>query len=179
MLEIIDAFLLRQAQRFTDWFQDWTGLTKFWLQKAAHISWALSLTAAWVANDDRSPVEALLVCVILSVTALATFVISWDESNFLRNGSLRCSTMLDSRSRVLYLLIFTTFAIGDFLQALHQQETLRNALNGMAWVSYVLMIYFAACTPKPPGKSRLRQLREKLQERLKSITSPVPEPTPA
>jgi hypothetical protein len=177
MIEHIDAFLLRQAQRFTDWFQDWTGLNKFWLEKVTYISWIMFVAASWAATKERTLASALIILLMLASTGFGTARISREDSDFMSTGHLRHDMTKEPYFRVMMLCFFSTLAVGDFTSALHT-ETFRHALRFTSHVSFILMIYIAGCAPKPPGRSRLGQLREMSQERLKTVSSPASEPTP-
>lgn len=39
-------------------------------------------------------------------------------------------------------------------------------------------MYFLACDPRPPAKSKVRQLAEKLAESVKKLLAPIPKPVP-
>lgn len=88
MLKRIDAHLLAQTQKFTDWTQTWFGLTKFRLEKWALILCWMILTIGAIAH--RFWFSATLAIVVFgTITVYVAWCIEKEEGAFLSRGELK------------------------------------------------------------------------------------------
>ena len=178
MLENIDTFLLDRAQRFTEWFQQWTGLSKFWLEKATTILWALLLCVHTGTVIDSDPIVAAPALLTVVFAWLGVLSVEREESNFLCDGRLRMSPFNTWYFWLLVLATCMEVGILDLIDVLQHDSSVSLSLDASA-ASCALMVYIATCTPKPPGRSRFLQIRERLRSRLSSALSLDQKPSPA
>lgn len=168
MLKRLDGFLLGVAQRFCDKFQRFTGLTKFKLQKWAVIS---SVISGWGATAFLG-FPSISVLSGLMNTAAWSFNIWIDEkteAEFLANGNL-VSSLMDSISvRLAFVCILGGLGIFSIL--------VDAGIGGMLFCQAMFLIayvYFSACIPRPPSKSKMQEWYEKVLTALNESLKPEP-----
>ena len=168
----LDRVLLDAAQKFCDKFQRLTGLTKFTFQK-----WAVILSMLFFAVVAVYDFDLVLVAMAIINTTYAVFIvykIEEEESKFLENRNLTISPFHDSSERIITLFFAT-----PFLFVFSIIGSPRSYLCMCSVVCIVAWVYFSACIPRPPGKSKAREWSEKammwLNDKLKP--APVPEGT--
>jgi hypothetical protein len=169
MLSHIDSFLQGKAQKFCDKLQRITGLTKFWPQKWAAIFSAVCLSVQAFADSD---VILILLALLdsLSIVALV-FIYESEEAQFLKNGEISYSQWQESSRRRIAVFFQGGFAI------MFSLESLWPLVFSVACV--IAWIYFCACIPRPPSKSKMREWVEKALAKLNGILpDPAPEPVP-
>ncbi len=173
MLSYIDTFLLNKAQKFTDRFQWLTGLTKFWVQKWLIIfemilSWLLVVVGG-------EPVAYFVVALYMTfVSTLVVFQLEKREEQFLKGSSaLEPEKLLDPEKRkgpvLINMSIFFIFLVLG-----------SEGLDGSFCISaqgaiMILYIYVAACIPRPPDKSKMRQWYERALWWLNDALKPAGE----
>jgi len=172
MLTRIDSFLLDKAQKFCDKFQRLTGRTKFLLEK-----WSLVVVAVsyWMFVIEAVSLPLVLMAGLHSSHCFfMARMTEYEEKTFLAHGELKYNANYDSSTRIGALLFFGTllsFSLWLFL-VLPAPE--------FSWfcvwiISLLVRMYFSACVPRPPSKSKMR---EWLENGLKRINSFLPEPSP-
>ena len=170
MFKLLDGMLLGPAQWLCDRIQRLTGLTKFVPQK-----WMIIMTTIffWGCAVFLELVSSTLVWMLL-FTAGAAFLVHWaekEEAEFLINGNLRFSP-----ANILFVRLVITFTYGFlgginlFFQNLGGQLFFYGSMCFIAWV------YFSACIPRPPGKSKIREWYEKGLWWLNDKLEPAPVP---
>lgn len=174
LLEWFDALLLATAQKFCDKFQQFTGLTKFRLEKWSLI---LSLASIWwaVLTIDVSIVFLFLVIPISLICTMSVLrlirAVELEEVEFLKNGHLIAFPSRFLPFRLLTVCVFGGMGIYNLLffgrtgQALFFQQ-----------LSIVASVYFSACVPRPPGRSKAREWYEKALTWLDGKLAMPPEP---
>ena len=170
-----DGVLKAAAQKFCDKFQQFTGLTKFRLEKWA---WILSLASTWWAV--LTVVDTPLVIILLAILSAlfcttmglhAVRSIEQAEIEFLENGRLVAFLSSSPPMRLVgvYVLgvmgIFNLLFFGRTGQAVFCQQ-----------LFIVVAIYLSVCIPRPPGKSRAREWYEGALTWLDDRLGKSPEP---
>lgn len=164
---IVDRILLSLCQRFSDWLQDWTSWTAF------SCAWAcLYLLVILQVSNAVFAVSAYRYLNILA--AAYTFVVF---SPIIRNlerlsgKSGVINPISDHWAGAALRLFFVAILIISILGLVFDP-----CWSNIRWLAdrvlNALWIYFVSCNKKPPGKSRLKKLVEKLDEML----SPCPLP---
>lgn len=146
-----DNILLSVAQQFCDSTQRLTGLTKFWFEKWTLITSVASFSLFAVENMF---IDLILVSALLAFAAIyAVRETEKAEIEFLAKGRLRrhVSHFLEAR-----LSLFVVCAFDIFTGLMHFGWTFPCfGMSAIAW------IYFSACIPRPPSKSKMREWAEK------------------
>lgn len=175
MLARIDGFLLDKTQKFCDKFQYLTGLTKFRLEKWAIIIGIVSywMFAIWI-------VFLLVMIAALLLMVAGIFMVckvESDERIFLARGELRYDVENVPELRIMNLATYGILLLFSFLLALISSAP---ELLWLCWwiVSVLARIYFSACVPRPPGKSKVREWSEKSVMWLRDQLPPAPVPVP-
>ena len=158
MFRKLDEALLSRAQKFSDSFQSITGKTKFFLAR-----WSLILHMLFICGAILSIFgEGLLKrppLLFLASFLCAQNILIWgstihkirkEEIMFLESGSLEYSKLHDFSGR-FPLIGFTLFVFS--LQILLSWPL----LCFIPWFFSVGWIYFSACIPRPPRKSKIRE----------------------
>lgn len=173
MIARIDRILFVAAQWFTDRFQRLTGLTKFWLEK-----WSFILgTLSYCFGVDSASVAIWAVFLIFYTVKIVRGT-EKHEAIFLRSGVLLLGAFNHSllrRSAAFVLFLVDVVAVIFYLGV-------SSALTAFPPVflcaTFVLAyVYFSACIPRPPGKSKLQEWSEKLKAWARGISDPAPAPT--
>lgn len=179
MLKRLDSLLLRRAQWSCDKFSIITGFTKFRLQKWALMMgvvfcWGIIALSTLVFSVSIS--DAIWFCSAgLLYTVSAAFIIRRDEkeeTEFLTNGKLRFSPW-----HIVFVRLYAAgFALGCAGFVLMMVPTVIGLLEACLQICFVAWVYFSACIPRPPGKSKAREWYEKLLHRLRDKFQPIPVP---
>lgn len=165
MFRKIDDFFLQEAQKFSDSFQRITGKTKFFLEKWSLILFLVILcvqTLLLYAELDSSLIVIGFLPCLLNILMWVPVIrrIETDEAAFLEHGTLNFSELHDFYRRSFLVLLALS------LELLH--VFIWHSLPHL-WIFFCGWIYFAACIPRPPSKSKLRQWLDDL----------APDPVPA
>ena len=169
MLTRIDAFLLDKMQKFCDKLQEFTGLTKFCVMK-----WTLILYVAlvWMHTifDDFESIDIICAPIITVGVFVGVRVIGKQEKEFLNNKLPVYSPFHWASVRIL---AFWAFAIPALIYLCsNRPELITNGLSGLC---VIVFIYAWACIPRPPSKSKTRQMYEKVLMWLNGLlVPPVP-----
>jgi len=169
MLTRLDATLLGLAQKFCDRMQQITGLTKFRFEK-----WSLIVAMMFMWHYSLlnliEPVHLFALCLTTLLLFRIIRTVEVCEARFLRDGELFLFGFARRESRIVILLLYTLF---ELLFALYGAWDLV-----CEFVCLVLWVYFAACIPRPPSKSKIREYYEKGLEWLRGAVGPIPTPIP-
>lgn len=167
-----DGKLLDAVQKFCDKVQRLTGLTKFRLEKWAILLSTIFFWGCIIYIPD--PLNVLLGLWNSVSTLPIVRQIERGEAEFLKNGRLELSLTHLASMRLLVVICFgPPIIISPFLlpDGLYQ-------LMICTLVGFIAHVYFSACTPRPPSKSKAREWYEKaltwLNDRLKPAPIPVP-----
>jgi hypothetical protein len=171
MFKLLDGMLLGPAQWLCDRIQRLTGLTKFVPQKWMMILMPIFFWGGFIFLE----LDSLIVGYMLLFTVSAAFFVRQaerEEAEFLANGNLRSSPANILFVRLFMALIFGFFGgTSLFLQNVGGQLFFYGSTCSIAWV------YFSACIPRPPGKSKIREWYEKGLQWLNDKLEPTPVPT--
>jgi len=158
----LDEALLSRAQKFSDLFQRITGKTKFFLARWSLILHLLFICGAILSifGEDLLKRPPLL---FLASFLCAKSILIWgstihkirkEEIVFLENGTLEFSELHDFSLR-FPLAVFPLLTF--FLPPM-------PLLCYLPWFFFIAWIYFSACIPRPPGKSKLREWLESFSQ---------------
>ena len=177
----LDGILLGATQWFCDRTQRLTGLTKFSLEKWTYIMSAIFFCAGFVFKGD--PIMALMILVYAVIMAGGVCVTERREKEFLNNGNILLSDWNNAHMRILAIFFCGFMAFVFTLPSAGKDEFLRSMFQ-FRWgvpICIILNVYFSACIPRPPAKSRVRQWCEKglrwLRDKLQPTSIPVPIPS--
>jgi len=169
MLNRLDAFLLKKAQKFCDTFQRLTGFTKFRIQKWVAIAAPVFYLGSAILRCD--PFSGLIAVPFIFSTIITVLEIEDDEDDFFAERNPRLSVTHNPSLRIVTVLVWAVFSF--FLPLF--------IIDGVGWPLFVggtcftAWVYVTACVPRPPGKSKVREWLEKGLQKLNSF---LPEPAP-
>jgi len=167
MLERLDNFLRSNAQKFCDNAQKYTGLTKF-----VFLKWNMVLSSLFIMASAICDRSMFLVSVaLLNSVAVIRCVhdLEQEESEFLANGKIKLSFLHSVYFRTRFILIVGVITILLLIIA-----DPPSYLLVCANVCMIAWVYLAVCTPRPPGKSKMREWCEKGLWRLNDWLKPEP-----
>lgn len=160
----LDDKLLGTTQKFCDKFQRVTGLTKFALQK-----WSLIFGTSLLTWLTLSRMEGFVsTSFLIVVTVINTRIDEESERRFLKKGKIRYESLYERRVRIP-TVILSTFA--SLLIYIGAENTL---LSVCSCISFISWIYFVACIPRPPSKSKAREWCDKMLTVLNDSLKPAP-----
>lgn len=167
MFRRLDSILLRQAQSFCDKVKQVTGITKFRLEK-----WALVMATTFIWGIIAYKPISFGVVMGLIHTAGAAFVIRETEKRekeFLANEMLRLSAF----HIVSVRLILSGSIFAGSVYTLILMPNVVGALVTSSEMCIIAWVYFSACVPRPPSKSRVREWYEKMLSRFQGELQPM------
>lgn len=177
MFLVIDRYLLSLVQKICDKVQEMTGVTKFGV---SNLLLATFTICVWIkAAPVLTGVDWITVGMITGYIAMLVRENIQHEKIFLENGSLIAPHYTKFCLQPMWRGIFTVSilltTLGDiFVWGKREEESL--FLVGSA--AFLLSIFTMACLPRPPSKSKMRELYEKalgkLSEKLGPQTAPKP-----
>jgi len=172
MLTRVDSFLLEKAQKFCDTFQRLTGFTKFRIEKWLIVA---AFATYWMFAIETSIPAVVLAALMISFSHIFTIrEIESEERAFLTRQELRHNINRSSTVRITFLVFSGSFLGFDIY--LMEVDSTHGQIWFYAWIISVLArVYFSACVPRPPGKSKVR---EWLERELQKLNSLLPEPAP-
>jgi len=163
-LGIDDILLDKIFQRISNFFQRTTGLTCFFLAKIAIVaSWSAMVIWIFTLPDLHYLLRILLaICSLIYLLIVWVHLNAYDEKEDAlssRVNVMNSSVITDFPIRMLawFFLITTSISSEGRQPYLISSRYLRICL-----VFVVVYLYFASCTPLPPGKSRIRKWLESL-----------------
>ena len=165
----LDGILLSVAQKFCDKVQRLTGLTKFRLEKWALVVVAICYLTVYVFGEHTAALTVLSVALIFSI-AIGIRALEIMEADFLENGNLN-EPCFSVRGRIAWVVVYALLTGPEFVSADFADKVF---VCGNA--SYILFVYFNACIPRPPSKSKMRELYEKGLTWLNDQLKPAPVP---
>jgi hypothetical protein len=185
IMEQVDYFLVENFQQFAHYFQRLTGRTNFWLAALAYKIHLLNLVifiAVSVIKSVRNNkiAEELVFLILLFLIALGIGKITMlsvkrcekkDRDFFMDNqGLMNLNLIILSAHRIMVLLMTSVnlFGLGLVAFVLGMPEYMFILLFG---IFYVIAIYFEACTPLPPGKSKVKEWLEAWKAKRKLVTA--------
>ncbi len=177
MFIAIDSFLLGKAQKFCDKVQWLTGLTKFSMEKWTVVISNLSLWGGTLFIGV--PHLAILVALQSIISFSYVKKIEHEEADFLKNGRLVAGPFHIALIRIIFALIMVSLFLSLVRIYSHTPADDLFATFTMSLVaSSFAGIYFSACTPRPPSKSKIWELYEKGLRWLNDQFLPSPEAIP-
>ena len=179
MLARIDDFLMVRAQKFCDTTYATVGITKYRISKWALILYnvytiMLGIMSGFVQALWTTPSpQHLLLLLPLALWLYVVYVIDRDEVHFLKHGTMRGKSerFCNYDLRLVSCRFFGSFTVLELVIG-HLDGIIQNML-------FLLFVYTGACVPRPPSKSKGRELYEKslMWLRGKLTKQPVPQPS--
>ncbi len=180
-----DFGILRMFQIFSDKVQDVCGVNNFWLAKlCAKITFSIAvIDYLHYFFINVTVLKIILGSVIFLCVHLALFVAFCKEAERLdaqyRNGQFYLNSLAVMMIPVRALGVFTFFFTLSYCGTLSHSERLLIYTFMLVEIGGVLCtLYFLSCTPKPPAKSKVRALMEKIAAKTRAIFAPQPTPEP-
>ncbi len=163
-IKILDDFLLNLFQRFSDWSYEYFGVSNFcW----ARITSCTAMFIIPVMGIGQVSWFMSVFLPLLMLFARLEFIKRVEEETLHNSEEKGCVNNEAMHWNIRLWQVFSLFwAIPLFP---------RFPLLVIFLLFIILSLYFIACTPKPPTKSKLR----KLLETLRKTWLIAPEPTPA
>ena len=162
-IKILDDFLLNLFQRFSDWSYECFGVSNFWWARTT--SCVAMLIISLISILGHLPFFIVLVPMFGIYMSLQSInrVEEKTRSNLEKKGCANAEAQYwGNRLRLIFLLFWVIPLFPRF------------PLFVTSVFFIVLSAYFAACTPKPTKKSKLRKLLETLRETWLITPSPTP-----
>ena len=165
----LDRWIIEKHERVANGVQRYTGINCFGM---AHISLvcATFLAIIWFTLEERN-IVAVSLCslVILFMGSLWWKII---ESTETLTGNMQFINPIRFLWEIRSLILLVS--IISFLIMISGHLLIRGGFT----FCYVSMMYFMACTPLPPGTSKIPKLLTSLREKAEIIFLPPPEPIP-
>lgn len=162
--EKLDTYLLGKMQKATDFIYDTFGITKFRIEKWAIILSGLSYAMFAVMAQILILVGIAALLNIFSI--LNVYLCEKEERSFFADGKISLPRT-DASFRMLFLLLWivmTPLLLIDFV----------GLMLFVYAVASLTRYYANACIPRPPRKSKIRQLLEKAREYFREVAMPAP-----
>ncbi len=161
----IDSFLMKKFQSVSDWTQDLAGITNFFIVKYI-ISSLLVANEVWYVTYKTLQGNSVFIyfgsIIVMYLTTKLPSLVEKMENMVSSNPTFKNPmeiAMAEFRySRVLPIFTFMTIFNTTFWISF--EFFLNNIIFNVCLMS---AIYFLCCTPKPPSKSKLKKLKEKIQ----------------
>lgn len=185
MLQKIDWFVLGKFEKLAYWWQKLTGKDCFWLAKLCLVILLTGFAAdylvkIWLLNTGAPRIGSLAVYVFIAIFWYH-HINSSQVDTYQKIG-------FGNENKLKFKAIRVFIAIGDFLSMISTVFELIKSVDVMHFflhliyaiiaIALVSMVYFAACDPLPPAKSKVRQWLEKIVSAAKDAFSPAPQPQP-
>lgn len=186
LFDFIDKTLLDLFERFSHRFQDWFGKDNFWLARVTLLLFLLCCFFQWIFTLSGFPVVPIIDGVLLAVMYIkirdGEMFVGFSGRSAIRNSFAICPCCRGQRFIFLFIwLIVTGLSFRLVLKfGIEWVSILLFVSHSLKWFCVVAVFYLAACTPKPPGKSKVRKFVEVIGKKLRDmIPSPEPAPAPA
>jgi hypothetical protein len=165
-------------ERFSHWTERWFGLNCFfWAYICNFIVTCRLIFDIYIAWNERKWGEtAIQIISSILVFAFNLITIKRAKKSVSQTNTIVFKNpylLLASSSRVIFLMFILLTSINAYIKHVYPWTAFFFSCVYMLWA-------FAACTPLPPRKSKLRKIIESLGESAKSMLSPGgAEPQPA
>ena len=165
----LDGILLATTQKFCDKAQRLFGITKFTFEK-----WVLITGNAFFwAAIACTPKPLFVFLGVWQTIGTISYVhkIEDGEARFLKDGELEFEWSHDVFMRLLSTILLGFFGVIVLLSPDTDGGNLGYFYLILCLIAYP---YFSACVPRPPSKSKMRELYEKAFRWLNDVLAPVP-----
>jgi len=184
----LDGILLGAAQWICDRTQILTGgVTKFRFQKWANILFIIFFWGGWICLSSGSSGDFASGAINLFNTFLTVYNVRQTEAEeieFLASGEIKYHSQDEFSNRIVLLITCAVMmSISVFFFFFPPRKgwfpEFGEILYFWSIVCLVMWGYFAACVPKPPCKSKVRQWCEKALQWIRDPREPalIPEPS--
>ncbi len=184
-LKKLDALLLSKFQSISDWMQDKIGVNNFIISKRVLELYIILGLATFL-------LEILLKksFLVILLDIIGVFLISIAINELIKFSFKKCNAspnlqnpiVLDYAPFRLFALLLLSFALFDIWDCVTkiinpspiirtQNENVLVFIMSVKNIFPFFAIYFCSCTPKPPSKSRIKKLQEKIAEKIFSLGS--------
>jgi len=184
LFDYIDKMLLEIFERFSHDVQEWTGINNFEQARWVTRLFILACLGQYLFIIYEVPVTPILDSVWFLLMRhkirLGESSVDMSVDNPTRNKM--AISHYEQGVRLFWLILFSCVVIisirGWIIANGNGIITPFIFLNIGKYSCTVITIYLAACTPKPPGKSKVRKFVEGIGKKLRNLI-PSPEPVPA
>lgn len=165
----IDAFILSCFQAAADMIQSWIGVTNFTVARILVCVYATGSVMQMVVQQNFVLLIPGVGMVLLLVSQIRT-----GEQSIRSNNGITTSNILETLVFFRMSVMLLYIAITPVVVLL---EPVEACCVYVKYISFITCYYFAACTPKPPSKSKLQKMLTSLGRAVRSLVS-TPEPCP-
>lgn len=182
LMKIDDVLIDYGFQKFAHWFQRLTGKTCFFLGK-----WMFALSSATLTVQSTVFLftssrkwESFLTLFLALMHGLLVWRLETKERSWEKGPKefLNEDRAIFLHVRVLCFMAMVPLNVWQVLSFTIGGDVI-DGLEALWTFLYVSGLYFSACTPLPPSKSKIRKLWESALASLDNALSPSFEPVPA
>ena len=177
----IDSWLIDSVfQPFSHWFQRLTGKDNFYLARMVLYTqlFCVGIMTTWF---PLVLIFLLLLCPFVTIALIK--IISITENVCHEDLVSGCRNRYYNAPMVVLTRMFAVFSFFLLQMQMVRMEIDIGFVTGMSaahftvCISVIIVLYLCACTPLPPGESKIRKWLNSLKGSFSS--SSVPDPTPA
>lgn len=170
-LFVVDAFLMdRIFEPFAHWFQKLTGKTNFWLCRQALLLSLIFYLIIFVYYGKEDIIGVLLLFLIFfAIPCKLTYDAQYkEEKRFLNNDYLKgCKNparKTEWKWRIFRIVtgLFLICVLALFADDIIRMKDYICSLFVVAHFTLMVFNYFSACTPLPPGTSKIKEWFNKI-----------------
>ncbi len=183
----LDALILDGIfQPFAHWFQKLTGKDCFFLARTS--SFVLLTTGLISDSFEQNHLRSPVIIAFSTPMTLMIFFVAWscialsqrfmDKANEGQAAAVGNPVRHMSRS-VRMVVVGFWFLESRLLVSVILHPTIGESAGRLYLPCVIAILYFVACTPLPPAKSKIRVLLEKARSYLASVREPDLQPEPA
>lgn len=155
----IDSFLLKKAQVLSDWFQYYFGITNFTLARTCiTLAFAFWVTVTIEVGDYIGLVMGFIIFPFLF------FLCTLQEKKVQHTNTINSYAALFASARIKFVmvtLVCTLLSLVIISKVSNADVMIALLKPNVMMLSTTSSLYFLACTPKPPAKSKLKEFIEK------------------
>jgi hypothetical protein len=179
VLLMFDRALLAVAQRIADWTQTRIGWNCFHLVHVSAVCYVASAVWMWNLFGRAYPIIDA-VFVLLMYDQYRTGKKSVRFGNGVATKNVLGYTPRHSLWRLDFMLIWFLWSCVAAVVPLYRPEIPGYivSVHTLKATCFMVGVYFAACTPRPPSQSSLKKWFERLSSSVRTILQPVAEPSP-
>lgn len=174
MFTTLDTLILQKFQKFSDSFQDITGLNNFWITRMCVLLLCLTYLFLDLPNLLNSLVNGIFTpflsaALFTLIIVLLFWYVQRAEVGCLRNKSAKNELEHKLMSvRINFIFVTSPTMIWVIIGLIGNPKVSLIDQLLMSWLT-VLMgcgVYFLCCTPKPPKTSKVKKFIEKLSRSI-------------
>ncbi len=155
-----DSWLISVFERFSHWFQRFTGRDNFWLAWVLFYTWVIfSIWEMYIANQHSNQTMTFIVMASLLILYMIWQIFLAIMVSSFRSMKLGTSMTRNPLEHIFWVRLLRLYNVTLALWSLSKLLLGKETLGGLSAVSiHTSMWYFFSCTPLPPGESKLTKL---------------------